>query len=131
MNELFIVNQNPESSYNDEEGKRYEYPTSIANGKRIKEYDYLLFNLSKKAARSLGDENRRITGLAQIDDISIYNQNGKEYAIASYCWYINFNPFLTFEEIGGDPRNNVSNAMSKIDNKEIPNILFGILKKYK
>ena len=99
MNKLFIVNQNPGSAYNDVEGERYEYPTSIPNGKQIQTYDYLLFNLSKKVARSLGDEKKRITGLAQIDDISKYNQNGKEYAIASYCWYVKLNPFLTFENI--------------------------------
>ena len=34
--DIFIVNQNPDSKYNDEVGKRYDYPTSIANGKQIK-----------------------------------------------------------------------------------------------
>ena len=36
------------SKYNDEEGKRYDYPTSIPNGQQIKMGDIFIFNLSVK-----------------------------------------------------------------------------------
>jgi hypothetical protein len=125
---IFIVNQNPDSSYNDKEGKHYDYPTSIACGKQIKVGDYLLFNLSKKWAKKLGMGDKRLTGIAKIDEITIYIQKDKEMALASYEWYKKFDTPLTLEQIGGEIRSNVNNTMNKIDSKKINEILMLIIK---
>ncbi len=50
---IFIVNQNPDSKYNDVEGQYYNYPTSIPNGKQVKVGDYLIFSLSSLSAKNL------------------------------------------------------------------------------
>lgn len=112
--DIFIVNQNPDSKYNDEVGKRYDYPTSIANGKQIKVGDILIFNLSSKSSKKLNLGNKRIIGIAKIDSIIIYDTEKKEMAIASYEWYKKFEQPLSFEEIGGDPRSNISNSINRI-----------------
>ena len=120
--DIFIVNQNPDSKYNDEVGKRYDYPTSIANGKQIKVGDTLIFNLSSKSSKKLNLGNKRIIGIAKIDSIIIYDTEKKEMAIASYEWYKKFEQPLSFEEIGGDPRSNISNSINRIS--RIFNFLF-------
>ena len=124
---MFIVNQNPESGYNDQEGLRYEYPTSIPNGKQIKFGDLLLFNYSKKQAIREGLKDKRIYGLSLIDDISKYNNNNQEYAIATYSWYKPLVNNLSFNDIGGDPRNNEYNSMNKVPDTQIKIILTRIL----
>ena len=125
---FYIVNQNPDSNYNDLEGKHYDYPTSIPCGRQIKVGDYLLFNLSKKWAKKLNLGEKRLTGIAKIDDITIYFQDDKEMALASYEWYKEFNVPLTFEQIGGEIRSNINNAMNKIDSERINEILVKIIK---
>jgi hypothetical protein len=111
---IFIVNQNPSSKYNDEVGKRYDYPTSIANGKQIKVGDLLIFILSSKSAKNLKFEDKRVTGFSKIDSITFYNTITKEMAIASYEWYKHFDIPLSFEQIGGDYRTNVNNSINKV-----------------
>ena len=125
---IFIVNQNPKSGYDDKEGQRYNYPTSIPNGKQIKPGDILLFNLAKKQANKLNFGNKRITGVAKIEEIGIYSFKEKEMATAVYSWYKKFDPPLSFEEIGGDFRNNENNSMNKVASKERLKILLSIIK---
>jgi hypothetical protein len=127
MMNIFIVNQNPDSTYNDQEGKHYDYPTSIPCGRQINIGDYLLFNLSKKWAKKLNLGDKRLTGIAKIDEITIYNQNDKEMALASYEWFKEFNTPLTFEQIGGEMRSNINNAMNKIDHEKVNEILIKII----
>ena len=124
----FVVNQNPDSKYNDEEGKRYDYPTSIANGKQIKVGDILIFNLSSKSSKKLNLGNKRIIGIAKIDSIIKYDTETKEMAIASYEWYKKFEQPLSFEEIGGDPRSNISNSINRISTEFQENILINLIK---
>jgi len=112
--DIFVVNQNPDSKYNDEVGKRYDYPTSIPNGKQIKIGDILIFNLSSKSSKKLKLGDKRITGIGKIDSIIIYNSETKEMAIASYEWYKQFQNPLSFEDIGGDPRSNINNSINRI-----------------
>ena len=76
---IFIVNQNPESNYNDSEGEFYNYPTSIPNGKQVGVGDLLLFLLSSKSALKLNLGESRVTGIAKIDDITFYDQFEKQY----------------------------------------------------
>jgi hypothetical protein len=126
--DIFIVNQNPDSKYNDEVGKRYDYPTSIANGKQIKVGDILIFNLSSKSSKKLNLGNKRIIGIAKIDSIIIYDTEKKEMAIASYEWYKKFEQPLSFEEIGGDPRSNISNSINRILIEFQTEILLNLIK---
>ena len=125
---IFIISQNPDSKYNDVEGQHYDYPTSIPNGKQIKVGDILLFALSSKAAMKLKFGEGRITGIAQIDNITIYNQVGKQMALASYEWFKMFETPLSFEQIGGDPRMNIQNSMNKISKEKHHEILLQIIK---
>ena len=126
---FFLVNQNHDSRYEDEVGKRYHYPTRIPNGKKIAVNDILIFSMSKSDARKNGDENKRISGIAQIENIDLFTQNNKEQAIATYEWFVGFEEFLTFDEIGGDPRNNIQNAMSKIVDEDVIAILISMIRK--
>lgn len=125
---IYIVSQNPDSNYNDSEGKHYDYPTSIPNGKQIKVGDLLLFALSSKAAIKLKFGEGRITGIAKIDDITTYVQGNKQMAIASYEWYKEFESPLSFENIGGDPRINIQHSMNKISEENYLEILMRIIK---
>jgi hypothetical protein len=125
---IFLVIQNPESKYNDEFGKRYDYPTSIPNGKQISVGDCLIFMVNSKSAQKLKFGNKRIIGLGKIDEITLYNVKEKEMALASYEWYKKFDPPLSFQEIGGDPRINEQHSMNKIDNERYLEILLQIIK---
>ena len=127
---IFIINQNPDSKYNDEEGKRYDYPTSIPNGQQIKIGDVFMFNLSVKTTKKQKLGDKRLTGIAKIDNITLYNQDGKEMALASYEWYKKFESPLSFTDIGGDPRTNTNNAMNKISKEKHMEILLQIIKHY-
>lgn len=112
--DIFIVNQNPSSKYDDKEGLEYEYPTSIPNGKNIKKGDILIFNLSKKVAINLKFGNATISGIARVKDITKFQKNNRQMAKVSYLWYKRFNKNISFEEIGGDIRNNKNNSINRI-----------------
>ena len=124
---FFLVNQNPESDYNDLEGKYYNYPTSIPNGKQIKEGDILQFLLSSKYSKKLQLGERRIIGIAIVDNITLYNHFDKQMALASYSWYKDFKEVLSFEQIGGDPRINIQHSMNKISEDKKFDILARVL----
>ncbi len=125
---IFIVNQNPESNYNDSEGEFYNYPRSIPNGKQVGVGDLLLFLLSSKSALKLNLGESRVTGIAKIDDITFYDQFEKQMAIASYEWFKEFKSPLSFEQIGGDPRINIQHSINKIPKERYPEILSKIIK---
>ena len=112
--DVFIVNQNPKSKYDDMEGVEYEYPTKIPNGKNIKQGDILIFNLSKKVAVSLKLGDATISGIARVNSVTKLQKNGKQMAKATYSWYKKFNQNISFEEIGGDIRNNKNNSINRI-----------------
>jgi hypothetical protein len=124
---IFIINQNPDSIYNDSDGEFYNYPTSIPNGKQIQVGDLFLFLLSTKHAAKLKLGEFRITGIAKIDNITIYNDHEKQMAIASYEWFKKLNSPLSFEQIGGDPRINIQHSMNKIIQDRHANILAAVI----
>ena len=125
---IYLVSQNPDSNYNDSEGKHYDYPTSIPNGKQLKVGDLLLFALSSKSAVKQNFGNQRITGIAKIDNITLYNQVNKQMAIASYEWFKKFESPLSFEDIGGDSRLNIQHSINKISEEMYLEILLQIIK---
>lgn len=112
--DIFIVNQNPGSKYEDKEGLEYEYPTSIPNGKNIKKGDILIFNLSKKVANSLKFGDATISGIARVKDITKFQKNNRQMAKVTYLWYKRFNKNISFKDIGGDIRNNKNNSINRI-----------------
>ena len=118
----WMVLQNPGSIYDDVESVCYEYPRKIPNGTRISEGDYLICTLSKKNSK----DGKRIMGLGRINYIRETTVEGKVMRKAFYDWYREFPEPLTFEFIGGDPRNNIYNAMNPIPESrfdEVINIL--------
>lgn len=113
--QIFAVLQDPKSKYNDIEGKCYNFPIRIANGKQIREGDFILFFLSAQSSKKKGYKGNIITGLAKIDNITFYNEHKKIMAMASYSWYRGFEKVLLFSDIGGDPRSNIQHSMSKVE----------------
>lgn len=125
---IFFATQNPVSKYNDEDGIRYDYPTRIPCGKQIKSGDLLIFIYSSKVTKRLKFGDKRIIGIGEIDNITLYNNFEIEMAIASYAWYKKLDPQISFDDIGGDIRSNVNNSINKIKVIEQVNLLKNIIK---
>ena len=111
---IFIVNQNPKSKYDDKEGLEYEYPLSIPNGRNIKKGDILVFNISKKIAVSLKLGNATLSGIARVKSVIEFDKDGRKMAKATYLWYRKFEKHISFDEIGGDVRNNKNNSINRV-----------------
>jgi hypothetical protein len=125
---IFIVNQNPDSKYDDKEGIAYDFPLSIPNARQIKPGDIFIFNLSKNVARKLKLLDRTITGIAKVGDIKTYYSDGIEKAKASYLWYRKFENSVSPDEIGGDYRNNKNNSINRISEDYKLSVLIELLK---
>jgi hypothetical protein len=115
----WMVLQNPDSNYDDVEAVCYEYPRKIPNGTRISEGDYLICTLSKKKSK----DGKRIMGMGWINHIRESTVDGKVMRKAFYGWYYEFPEPLTFEFIGGDPRNNIYNAMNPIPENRFDEVI--------
>ena len=107
---FFIVTQNENSKYGSEGCERYHFPTRIPNGKKIAVGDVLMFSMSKSDARKNGDEDiKNIRYSSNPKHWSFYSKNNKEQARKQHAeWFVGLEEFLSFDEIGGDPRNNIS-----------------------
>lgn len=116
----WLVLQKQESEYSDEEGICYNYPLSIPNGRQIQPGDYLICSLTSKEA----EEGKRIFGIGRIDDIE---EGEDKKATAFYGWYREFDEPHTFEDIGGDPRNNWTNSITRIPEDREQEILSFLL----
>ena len=110
---VFFVIQKPESIYEDHEGKCYDYKTSLPNGKQIQEGDWLVLSLTNKTSK-LG---KKIIGIGQIETIDYRRVGQDTFATAHYSRFKEFNPPLTYDIIGGDPRINKQHAMNRISEK--------------
>lgn len=106
----WVVLQKPRSGYADEPGISYEYPRSIANGQQIRANDILIVAEPVKVT----GERRQIIGWGVVDNVITYNRNGKDMANAVYSVYNELSPRLSFEAVGGDPRNNRTNSINRI-----------------
>ena len=116
MGKSWIVLQKPISNYSDKEGVCYNYPTRIPNGRRINTGDYLVCSLTKKTSK----DGRRLFGIGRVESVTIDKKNR---ATAFYGWYKEFDTPFTFEEIGGDPRNNQTNSINAIPKEREEEIL--------
>ena len=108
---VFLVNQKLDSIYDDEHGIGYHYPSSIPNGRRISEGDYLVCSLTSKTSTA----GMRIFGIGRIDSITREMENGREHSFAKYSEYWSIEPTMTFDQIGGDPRNNKQNSINRFE----------------
>ena len=115
----WMVLQNPVSNYEDKESECYEYPRSIPNGVRIAAGDYLICTLSKKNSEG----GKRIIGIGKIDYVQEFIKNNRNMRKAYYEWYLYFKYPKTFDFIGGDPRNNLNNAINSIPEEQVRGIL--------
>ena len=112
----WLVLHNKKSHYGDVVGEVYEYPIGIPNSKQIKIDDVIVFCLTKKSSST----NKRILGYGRVSELKprppLENNNRKKQRLAAYLAnYREFDPALSFEDIGGDPRTNQTNSISRID----------------
>lgn len=119
----WVVLQKPISIYDDEEGVAYHYPLRIPNGRQIKEGDYLICTLTSKESK----DGQRIFGIGRVEEIEINGEEAKAY----YGWYREFDQPFTFEQIGGDPRNNQTNSINRVPVEKEKQVLRILLKEIK
>jgi MoxR-like ATPase len=98
------------SKYADVEGRQYHYPLGIPNSLQIAEGDLLICHRPSREA----PEGKRIFGVGRVDTIEPDGQRGR---VARYDRYLSVDPALSFEELGGDPRNNPTNALVRVSAK--------------
>ena len=106
----WVVLQKPRSGYSDEPGISYEYPHSIPNGKQIKANDILIVAEPVRVT----NDRRQIIGWGVVDNVITYIRNGKDMANAVYSVYNELSPRLSFDSVGGDPRNNRTNSINRV-----------------
>lgn len=112
----WLVLHKKHSGYGDVVGETYEYPLGIANSKQISIGDYIVFCLTKNSA----DNNRRLLGYGQVKELEnkppLKDDPKQRARIAAHLTdYHKFEPALSFKEIGGDPRTNFTNSISRIE----------------
>lgn len=111
-----LVLHKKHSGYGDTIGETYVFPIGIANSRQVKVNDIIIFCLTKKSA----DSDKRILGYGRINSLELRPplpndiKNRGQYA-AHLTDYIKFDPPLSFEDIGGDPRTNFTNSISRVD----------------
>lgn len=114
----WLVLHKKHSEYGDVIGEVYEFPIGIPNSKQIKIGDTLVFCLTKKSS----DDSKRILGYGKISHMEprppLPNDKHQRQRLAAYLVdYRKFSPALSFKDIGGDPRSNHTNSISRINIK--------------
>lgn len=112
---VWFVQQNPASRYRDREGEVYDYPESIPNARQIVPGDIFICYHAQRVARGPA----RIFGLGRVHAI----QPDGDRQLAIYDRYVPISPELTFEDLGGDPRNNRRNSINRIDGSVLDTLL--------
>src|SRR5450759_1117767 len=115
----WLVIQAKDSNYGDIAGQCYEYSGHIQNAHRVKPGDVLLLALPRRDA----PDNKRVFGIARIGVIRTIPDG---HYIAYYDRYSSFEPVMSFEQIGGDPRRNPRMSINKINATVVEQILANI-----
>ena len=119
----WLVLQRKDSRYNDELGIAYEYPSHIPNGKQIAVGDLLIVVEPKK----VNGKYARVIGWGTVGQIHQRRPengpSGHTMRMAVYNYYNEVVGGLTYEQIGGDPRNNPRNAIVRIPEQRAQSIL--------
>ena len=111
----FFAQQNPGSPYADIPGVAYDFPPGIPNSSEIVPGATLVTYLSEKDSV----DGRRITGVGRVGDLI----SGGSGMIATFDRHGEFDPPLSFEEVGGDPRNNQRNSINSMPGQALDSIL--------
>ena len=111
----WLVLHKKHSGYGDVIGETYEYPLGIPNSKQIKVGDYIVFCLTKKSA----DDDKRLLGYGRVESLESKpplkeDPRALKRLAAHLVDYQKFEPALSFADIGGDPRTNFTNSISRI-----------------
>ncbi|MEZ4759724.1 MAG: HNH endonuclease [Flavobacteriales bacterium] len=121
----WIVLQRKDSRYNDELGVAYEYPSHIANGSQIAVDDIVIVVEPKKVNRRYA----KIIGWGAIGYIHkrpYFDKKKNKWRtmhMGVYNYYNEVVGGLSYEDIGGDPRNNQQNAIVRIPEQRAQSIL--------
>jgi len=112
----WLVLHKKHSGYGDVVGETYEYPLGIANSLQIKVGDYIVFCLTKKSTTN----DKRLLGYGKIKELEpkpplADDPKGRDRLAAHLENYHKFNPPLSFDDIGGDPRTNFTNSISRVE----------------
>ncbi|MDV7138249.1 HNH endonuclease [Maribacter sp. TH_r10] len=112
----WLVLHKKHSGYGDIVGETYEYPVGIANSLQIKAGDYIVFCLTKKSANN----DKRLLGYGRIKELEpkppLEDDPKRRGRLAAHLEdYHKFDPPLSFDDIGGDPRTNFTNSISRIE----------------
>jgi hypothetical protein len=103
----WLSQQNPDSAYlRDVEGVSYEYPRNARNGLSLKVGDVLVCYVADRFAQ----DGTRVFGVGRINYI---DGNGTNL-VATYDKYGALRPWLSFDELGGDPRSNIRNPINAL-----------------
>ncbi len=102
------------------EGEVYDYPYSIPNAQQISPADVLVCYRAQREAVG----GQRIFGVGRVDKIV---PDG-DRILAVYDRYVALKPARSFDNIGGDPRNNRRNAINALDVEIVQTLLqaFGL-----
>lgn len=101
----WTVLQGRESSYGNVEGISYHFPTTIPNGKNgLQEGDVVV---CVRPASEAGPDGGRIFGIGRIG----WRMEGASEADVFYDRYSAIEPPVRFGDVGGDQRNNKTNAI--------------------
>lgn len=96
---VWLVIQTRDSRYEDIEGRCYEYPGRIQYGRQIGVGDIVIVSRPTKVA----PDGRRIVGIGRIKTI-VDGPEGRK--VAHYDRYLAIDPPASFDDIGGEPRQN-------------------------
>ena len=112
----WLVLHKKHSGYGDIVGETYEYPLGIANSKQISVGDVILFCLTKKSS----DDGKRLLGYGTVNELEpkaplVDDPKSRKRVAAHLIDYHRFDPLLSLDDIGGDPRTNFTNSISRID----------------
>ena len=102
---LFL--QNPDSPYGDEAARSYEFPATLPNGRRVSTGDSFALAVSSRQA----PDGKRVFAVGKIAAIEELDVQLRRAVFGEHEF---LERALTFEELGGDPRPNPSNAINRI-----------------
>ncbi len=119
----WMVIQKRKSEYADKEGHYYEYPLGIPNSRNI-EAGHLLILIRTKDEQDA--DGGRIFGIGRVGEVMKQREGDDQDRTlyrAEYDHYLSIDPMISFDGVGGDPRNNATNAIVSLTLQSIERIL--------
>lgn len=108
------------SDYKNVTGVSYHFPIGIPNSKQIQPGNPILCFHTAKSSKGSG----RVFGVGRVGRRIDANDGASDKsATVYYDRYLQIDPPLTFEELGGDPRNNTTNAIVEASGSTLARVL--------